>query len=151
MTDAFHITEQAIDLEQCRHRVLSASCGGYASFEGWVRDHNDGRRVASLEYEAYPALANKEGLRILQEARERFPIEAVAAVHRVGRLALGDVAVWVGVASAHRDAAFSACRFVIDELKHRVPIWKREHYVEGPSEWVNCAACAHPPGVHHDR
>jgi molybdopterin synthase catalytic subunit len=137
----FRITDQPIDSNRCRQALQHPSAGGYAAFEGWVRDHNDGRSVASLEYEAYEALAVKEGEKILEEARERFAIGAVGAVHRVGHLAIGDLAVWVGVAAAHRDAAFAACRYVIDELKHRVPIWKREHYVDGTSEWVACAGC----------
>ncbi len=139
----FEISAVAIDPIACRLLLAHASSGGFCSFEGWVRDHNEGQQVSSLEYEAYPALASKEGLRITEEARTRFDIVDAYAIHRTGHLAIGDIAVWVGVSAAHRDAAFAACRFIIDEVKHRVPIWKREHYVEGPSAWVNCAACSH--------
>ena len=118
------------------------ACGGYVSFEGWVRNHNEGRDVLRLEYEAYETLGVKEGERILREAEERFPIEHAACVHALGSLELGDMAVWVGVSSHHRDAAFAACRYIIDEVKHRVPIWKKEHYTDGDSGWVNCEACA---------
>ena len=116
------------------------------TFEGWVRDHNEGEAVHALEYEAYPELAEKEGHRILIEARERFGVIGLAAVHRVGRLRIGELAVWVGVSAAHRGAAFDACRYVIDELKARVPIWKKEHYATGASGWINCATRGTPAG-----
>lgn len=120
-------------------------CGGFAAFEGWVRDHNEGQSVSRLEYEAFELLAVKEGERILAEARERFGVELAACVHRTGSLGIGDLAVWVGVSAPHRDEAFRACRYIIDEVKHRVPIWKKEHYVDGDSGWVNCERCAAPP------
>jgi len=120
-------------------------CGGYASFEGWVRDHNEGQRVEHLEYEAFAPLAIKEGERIVAEAIARFGIEHAMCVHRVGDLAIGDMAVWVGASSRHRHEAFLACRYIIDEVKHRVPIWKKEHYVSGDSGWVNCERCATGP------
>lgn len=118
------------------------ACGGYLSFEGWVRNHNDGRDVQRLEYEAYERLGVKEGERIIAEAMDRFQIEHALCVHALGSLELGQMAVWVGVSSHHRDSAFAACRYIIDEVKHRVPIWKKEHYVDGDSGWVNCEACA---------
>jgi molybdopterin synthase catalytic subunit len=113
--------------------------GACVTFEGWVRNHNEGKPVLSLGYEAYAELAEKEGGRVVAEARARFEVLALHAVHRVGHLQIGDLAVWVGVAAAHRGAAFDACRYVIDELKARVPIWKKEHYASGASEWINCA------------
>jgi molybdopterin synthase catalytic subunit len=116
--------------------------GAYVSFEGWVRNHQHGRPVLRLEYEAYADLALKEGGRILEEARERFRLYNAACVHRTGALAIGDAAVWVGAVSAHRDAAFDACRYIIDEVKVRVPIWKKEYYEDGYSGWVNCENCA---------
>jgi molybdopterin synthase catalytic subunit len=122
--------------------LLDRTCGGYVSFEGWVRNHNDGREVLRLEYEAYEKLGLKEGERIIGEAMERFDVEHVGCVHALGSLALGEMAVWVGVSAHHRDAAFAACRYIIDEVKHRVPIWKKEHYADGDSGWVNCEACA---------
>ena len=100
--------------------------------------------VTRLEYEAFEALAVKEGERIVEEARQRFPILQAACVHRVGSLDIGELAVWVGVSAQHRDEAFAACRYIIDEVKHRVPIWKKEHYLNGDSGWVNCERCATP-------
>jgi molybdopterin synthase catalytic subunit len=122
--------------------VADPSCGGYAAFEGWVRNHNEGQVVLRLEYEAFEALAVKEGERIIAEAITRFGVRHALCVHRLGALEPGDVAVWVGVSAPHRDEAFRACRYIIDEVKHRVPIWKKEHYVDGDSGWVNCERCA---------
>lgn len=116
--------------------------GAYVSFEGWVRNHNEGKPVKSLEYEAYPALADKEGVRILGEAIEKFEILKAQCIHRTGHLDIGEMAVWVGVTAKHREAAFEACRYIIDEVKVRVPIWKKEHYVDGDSGWVRCEQCA---------
>ena len=107
------------------------------TFEGWVRDHNEGRQVLRLGYQAYAPLAQSEAARILAEAREKFAIIDAHCVHRVGTLEIGELAVWVGVSAAHRDAAFAACRYVIDEVKKRVPIWKNEHYADGESGWLH--------------
>jgi molybdopterin synthase catalytic subunit len=95
--------------------------------------------VLTLEYESYAVLAEREGERILAEARERFPVTAAVCIHRIGHLALGDLAVWAGVSAAHRGAAFDACRYLIDETKARVPIWKKEYYADGATQWINCA------------
>lgn len=102
-----------------------------------MRNHNDGRSVAGLRYEAYAALAQAEGQRVLDEAMTRFSILQAQCVHRVGELGIGEMAVWVGVSAAHRGAAFEACRFIIDEVKARVPIWKHEHYLEGDAGWLH--------------
>lgn len=141
------ITAAPIDVAVLARELADRSCGAYASFEGWVRDHNEGRVVQRLEYEVYEPLAIKEGQRILEEACARHPFERALCVHRSGPLAIGEVAVYVGVASAHRDEAFRACRFVIDEVKHRLPIWKKEHYADGDSGWVNCERCAGDHGA----
>jgi len=117
---------------------VPAASGAVVAFWGRVRDHNEGRAVRGLEYSAYPELAVKEGNRIVTEAVVRFDLDAVRAVHRIGDLAIGDAAVVVEVASGHRGEGFEACRWIIDEIKHRVPIWKCEHYVEGDREWVMC-------------
>jgi len=143
----FRFTATPIDTAAARRDVLDPRAGGYASFEGWVRNHNAGREVSRLEYEAFQELALKEGERIVTEALARFPIEHALCIHRVGSLELTDMAVWVGVSAAHRAEAFDACRFIIDEVKHRVPIWKKEHYRDGDSGWVNCERCATAP--HH--
>lgn len=111
--------------------------GACASFEGWVRNHNEGRAVDGLRYEAYVDLAEREGQAILDEAMRRFDIVGAACEHRIGELAIGDLAVWVGVSAAHRDAAFAACRWIIDEVKARVPIWKHERYAGGDAGWLH--------------
>lgn len=135
----FKITRDRIDPVTLKAGLESAQAGACVTFEGWVRDHNDGRPVEALDYEAYDLLAEKEGALILAEARAKFAVQAVHCMHRVGALRIGDLAVWVGVSAAHRGAAFDACRLVIDEVKARVPIWKKEHYAGGTSEWINCA------------
>ncbi len=135
----FGITEHAIDIAPLRDALLDHRAGALASFEGWVRDRNEGRAVLGLHYEAYLALAETEGERILVEALQRFAIIDARCVHRVGELALGELAVWVGVVAAHRDAAFAGCRWIIDEVKTRVPIWKHERYADGDADWL------HPP------
>jgi molybdopterin synthase catalytic subunit len=148
---AFQFTAAPIAPEPLRIALADPACGGYAAFEGWVRDSNDGQRVRGLEYEAFEALGLREGERIIAEAIERFGVSHAACVHRIGSLAVGELAVWVGVSAAHRDEAFRACRYIIDEVKHRLPIWKKEHYLNGDSGWVNCERCAahaHEAAVH---
>jgi len=147
----FSFSESPLDSAALQRELRDDGCGGFASFEGWVRNHNEGHAVTRLEYEAFTQLAEKEGARIVTEAVRRFGVTRAACVHRIGSLAIGDIAVWVGVSAAHRDEAFRACRFIIDEVKHRVPIWKKEHYVNGDSGWVNCERCAQPGAhEHHD-
>ena len=146
----FSFSTAPLDTAAYREALADPSCGGYASFEGWVRDHNEGRQVQRLEYEAFAALAEREGERIVAEAVEKYGVRRAACVHRIGDLALGEMAVWVGVSAPHRGEAFAACRYIIDEVKHRVPIWKKEHYVNGDSGWVNCERCAHLPEHEHD-
>jgi len=133
----FSLSPEPFDTAPLREALEDARAGAFAAFEGRVRNHNDGRAVDGLHYEAYAALAEAEGERVLAEALERFDILDARCVHRTGDLAIGEVAVWVGVAAAHRDAAFAACRYVIDEVKARVPIWKREGYVEGGGDWLH--------------
>ncbi len=146
----FQFSTAPLDTAALQRGMRDVTCGGFAAFEGWVRNHNEGLAVTRLEYEAFAELAEKEGARIVDEARARFGVTRAACVHRVGSLALSDVAVWVGVSAAHRDEAFRACRYIIDEVKHRVPIWKKEHYVNGDSGWVNCERCAAPPAHHRE-
>jgi molybdopterin synthase catalytic subunit len=117
--------------------------GAVGVFIGNVRGENLGRRVIALHYEAYEPLALAEGQGILDEAAARFGSVRVAAAHRHGSLAPGEVAVVVVAAAPHRQEAFAACRWIIDEIKERLPVWKREHYADGASEWVGC-------GCHRD-
>jgi molybdopterin synthase catalytic subunit len=136
---SFRLSTTPIDPAALQHALADVRAGACVTFEGWVRNRNEGQPVNSLEYEAYPVLAEKEGARILAEAQERFALLAAACVHRVGHLPLGEMAVWVGVTAEHRGAAFEACRYIIDEAKARVPIWKKEHYASGATAWINCA------------
>lgn len=136
---SFRVSSTPLDIDSLKPALAHPQAGACASFEDWVRNHNEGQPVLSLEYEAFAALAEREGERVLEEARQRFDLLAAEAVHRVGHLQIGDLAVWVGVASAHRGAAFDACRYIIDELKARVPVWKKEHYASGATAWINCA------------
>lgn len=143
----FRFTSTAIDTQTARTELQDLGAGGFVSFEGWVRDQNEGLEVLRLEYEAFQELAVKEGARIVAEAMRRFPLKGALCIHRVGDLGLGDMAVWVGVSAVHRGEAFEGCRFIIDAVKHRVPIWKKEYYRNGDSGWVNCERCATAP--HH--
>jgi molybdopterin synthase catalytic subunit len=135
----FKISATPIDPTAFQRALADLRAGACVTFEGWVRNRNEGQPVLSLEYEAYVLLAETEGERILAEARNQFPVIAVAGVHRVGHLELGEMAVWVGVTAEHRGAAFDACSYVIDEAKARLPIWKKEHYASGATAWINCA------------
>lgn len=137
----FRLSDTPID-GRLEHRALgAAAAGACVVFEGWVRDRNDGRSVHRLDYQAYAVLAESEGEAILAEAVRRFGLAAAAAVHRTGTLAVGDLAVWVGVSAGHRGEAFESCRWIIDAIKQRVPIWKNEHYTDGDSGWL------HPDGT----
>ncbi len=140
----FRLAAAPFDVAPLREALLDPRAGAFASFEGWVRNHHDGRAVDGLYYEAYPALAEREGNAVLAEARSRFAIVDACCVHRHGELAIGELAVWVGVSAAHRDAAFDACRYIIDEVKARVPIWKRERYADGEAGWLHPAPVADP-------
>src|SRR5581483_9943439 len=139
---SFRLSREKIDESSLREQLTDPAAGGYASFEGWERNHNEGLSVHHLEYEAFEPLALREGERIVAEAVARFGVEHAACVHRTGNLAIGEMAVWVGVSARHRHEAFLACRYIIDEIKHRLPIWKKEHYENGDSGWVNCERCA---------
>ncbi|MEO0575625.1 MAG: molybdenum cofactor biosynthesis protein MoaE [Pseudomonadota bacterium] len=136
------ITDTDIDAVRLREHLFDHSAGALVTFEGWVRDHNEGRNVISLDYEVYRPLAIAEGARIIAEVSQRVGVRQVLAVHREGALELGGCAVWVGVTSAHRDEAFVACREIIDRIKVELPIWKKEYYTDGDSGWVNCERCA---------
>ena len=135
----FTISANAIDAAALQRGLADSRAGACVTFEGWVRNRNEEQPVLSLEYEAYAPLAMSEGEKILAEARQKFALLNAVGVHRVGHLQLGELAVWVGVTAEHRSAAFEACRYVIDEAKARLPIWKKEHYASGATAWINCA------------
>jgi molybdopterin synthase catalytic subunit len=136
------ISDRQIVVDELRDRLMNPGAGGLCVFEGWVRNENEGRTVNQLEYEVYEPLAVSEGQKVITEAKQQFPFLDACCVHRSGLLEIGDCAVWVGVSARHRDEAFKACRYIIDEIKIRLPIWKKEHYVDGDSGWVNCERCA---------
>jgi adenylyltransferase/sulfurtransferase len=135
----FQITNVPIDRDGLRRELQDPARGALVLFEGWIRNHNEGREVVMLEYEVYRPLAVSEGERILAEAAQRFGIEEAACVHREGLLELGEVAVLAAAVAAHREQAFLACRYIIDEVKQRLPIWKKEHYADGQAHWVRCS------------
>lgn len=131
---SFRLTSEEIDPPVLE--VLGA--GGFVEFTGRVRDHNEGHVVLALEYEAFGDLAVKVGNELVEESKSKFGLLEAHVLHRIGLLHLGETAVWIGVAAAHRKAAFAGCEYIIDELKKRVPIWKKEHYTDGESKWIGC-------------
>lgn len=131
-----YLTHSPIVLDTLIAEVAAASRGGIAAFLGTVRDHHGGRAVLALSYSAYDPMAESVSGEIIAEATARWPV-SIALQHRLGDLGIGDVAVAIAVAGGHRDEAFEACRYVIEELKRRVPIWKREVFADGTTEWVN--------------
>ena len=143
------ITRDPIDSAALLGSVPGASDGAVLLFLGVVRDHNQGRAVEALEYQAYEPMAAAELERIVAEARERWDVGGISAVHRVGALDIGEASVAIAVASPHREEAYAASRFVIEELKRRLPVWKREGYVDGDRAWVpghDPAAVVEAPG-----
>jgi molybdopterin synthase catalytic subunit/molybdopterin converting factor small subunit len=131
------ISEQEISLDQVRIAVEHPGAGGICIFHGVVRDHADGKQVARLDYEAHETLAQKEMRRVLEGVAAEHSGVRIAAVHRVGKLDIGDVAVCVAASAAHRDDAFTACRKAIDRIKETVPFWKKEWGPDGGAHWVN--------------
>ncbi len=135
------LTAESIDVARLMGSVQSPGRGGVATFVGIVRDHHDGRHVLRLQYSAYGPMAEAECARIVAEAESKWPVGVVLR-HRVGILEVGDAAILAAAASAHRDTAFAACRYVVEEVKRRVPIWKQEFYADGTTEWVDPTASA---------
>ncbi|MFN2635909.1 MAG: molybdenum cofactor biosynthesis protein MoaE [Gemmatimonadaceae bacterium] len=131
------IVDRAIDVPALVSEVSGSRHGAISIFIGTVRDTNDGRDVSAIEYSAYESMAEIEMQRICTEAARRFDVESIAAEHRVGLLAVGDASVVICVAHQHRTAAQDCSRYVIEEMKKRVPIWKLEHYADGTREWVD--------------
>jgi molybdopterin synthase catalytic subunit len=131
------LTSEPIDYAGLTEQVRRAHCGAVVTFLGTVRDLTDGRITTALDYEAYPSMAEKKMAEIEQETRSRWPIGELVLVHRLGHLDVGDISVAVSVSCAHRGQAFEACRFAIDRLKESVPIWKKENWADGSTEWVH--------------
>lgn len=133
------LTRVPISVEALCREVAAPEYGGLATFLGLVRNHHEGRDVRGIEYSAYEEMAESVGSAILAEAGDRWPVR-IALRHRLGELGVGEVAVGIAVAGAHREEAFAACRYVIEEVKRRVPIWKRERLADGTVRWVDPAS-----------
>jgi molybdopterin synthase catalytic subunit len=150
----FRVLETPLDVAQATAAVSAPDIGGIDLFLGAVRNHNDGRAVTLLEYHAYVSMAEKEMARIADEIAKEIPGVRLAALHRIGSLAVGDLAVVCAAGAPHRGEAFTACRALIDRIKQRVPIWKREHGPDGPY-WVGWedARCGdgHDHPHHHEQ
>jgi molybdopterin synthase catalytic subunit len=131
------IVAEAIDVKGLIERVRTDACGAVALFLGVVREQHDGHKVRGLSYEAYPAMALSQMREIAAEAAAQFGPCEIAIVHRTGDLGIGEASVAVAVGAPHRGKAFDACEYAIDELKRRVEVWKKEHYVDGGADWVD--------------
>jgi molybdopterin synthase catalytic subunit len=138
--DSFAIIHEPIDPAAVLDEVASTQAGAVVLFLGTVREFTQTRQTLFLEYEAYSAMALAKLHELAAAARERWPIVRISLVHRVGRLELGDISVAVAVSTAHRADAFEAGRYLIDQLKEVVPIWKKEHWADGTTEWVHPGA-----------
>ena len=131
----FRVTNQALQLQELVDFVTDPEAGAIATFIGTTRNHNEGRKVIALDYEAYPEMAEKELVRLGAEAKKKWPICRMAIIHRIGPVQITEPSVMIAVSAAHREAAFAACRFAIEEIKKTVPIWKKEVY-EGGEIWI---------------
>ena len=134
------LTHELIDYHALAESVRRNDCGAVALFLGTVRDLTDGHETVALDYEAYAGMAEKKMAEIEQETRSRWPIGEILMVHRLGHLEVGEVSVAVAVSCPHRAQAFEACRHAIDRLKELVPIWKKENWADGATEWVHPGA-----------
>ena len=141
------IGPEPVDLAALVTAVAHAGAGAVASFVGVVRDVNEGAAVHGIEYEAYGPMVVRELDAILDEVTARWPGVRAAARHRVGYVSVGEVSVAVTASSPHRAAAFDACRYVVEELKRRVPVWKREHYADGRRAWVDGRVSTTPSAI----
>lgn len=134
----FTLSSEPIDPLTMSQLLMNSTVGALVTFEGWVRNHNDGKTVLGLEYEVYEVLALSEGNKILEEAQIKFNLSGAVACHRQGYLDIGEIAVWVGTTAAHRGAAFAGTRYVINAIKNRLPIWKKEYYLHENAQWIFC-------------
>ena len=134
------LTPDPIDHAALTEAVRRPDCGAVVTFLGTVRDLTDGKVTVALDYEAYPGMAEAKMAEIERETRQRWPVGDMRLVHRTGHLGVGEVSVAVAVSCPHRAQAFEACRFAIDRLKELVPIWKKENWADGSTEWVHPGA-----------
>lgn len=136
--DGFALLDCPIDDQRLKQGLLDHQCGALATFEGWVRNHNNSQPVERLTYYGYEALALNQGKNLVQKAYQKFDVQKIIAMHRIGDLSLGDMAVWVGVTAAHRYPALEACQWLLDAIKAEVPVWKQEFYTNGnPPLWLS--------------
>jgi molybdopterin synthase catalytic subunit len=131
------LTRDAIDYRALTEQVRRPDCGAVVTFLGTVRDLTDGKVTQALDYEAYPAMAEKKMAEIEGDTRRRWPVGEMALLHRLGHLEVGEISVAVAVSCPHRGQAFEACQYAIDRLKELVPIWKKENWADGTTEWVH--------------
>lgn len=146
----FKLVTDTLEFLEVQNALYRPEAGAVVCFEGRVRNHNNNRPVTHLNYEAFDEMAISEGNQILIEAKNKFNVIEALAIHRLGDLQIEETAIWVGVSSAHRENAFLACQFIVDQLKERVPIWKKEFYADGESDWVKCLACS-KKGIPHSQ
>ncbi len=146
-----HLTRDRIVLDDLPQSPDNFHAGAEVIFTGKVRDHSQLREVMYLEYEAYEPMAENLIENLIEEARKKWKVDGVSVLHRLGKVALGETAVLIKVASAHRDEAYQASRFLIEEIKHQVPVWKKEYFADGTTEWSLCrhvnasgSAVSHP-------
>jgi molybdopterin synthase catalytic subunit len=135
----FILSSEPIFPPEMSRLLVNNTAGALVTFEGWVRNYNQGKLVVALEYEVYEILAQKEGEKILQEAQTKFNLCGAVACHRQGRLNVGEIAVWVGATAVHRGAAFAGTRYIINSIKNRLPIWKKEFYNGEQPQWILCS------------
>ncbi|MBC8258633.1 MAG: molybdenum cofactor biosynthesis protein MoaE [SAR324 cluster bacterium] len=148
------VVRDVIDLEGLRLRSQDPQAGAVIIFYGDVRNHSQQQQVSFLEYEAHESMALKQITRVVEEAQQKWELHTVEVIHRLGKLAVKECSIAIAVSSSHRGEAYAASRYIIDTIKHAVPIWKKEHFVDGASEWSKgCEACsvveetAVPPAV----
>ena len=133
-----HLTKERVDLNKFLKVDTNFKTGASVLFLGIVRNHSEARKVLFLEYEAYEKMAERTLEELIRAAGHEFQVEEIKALHRLGRVGLGEISVAIEVKSIHRDEAFGASRYLIEEIKHRVPIWKKEYFADGTSEWSQC-------------
>jgi molybdopterin synthase catalytic subunit len=141
------LTREPLDPAACTRAVQTDASGAVTLFHGIVRNHNDGKAVEHLEYDAYPELAERQLQAVAREILDRFPIDDIAIAHRIGRLEIGETSLLVAVSSAHRAEAFEACHVAVDRVKESVPIWKKEYGTDGAMWLEGTPAMPHPPTV----
>ena len=134
----FALLDKPIDDRRLKLALLNDQSGALATFEGWVRNHNNARPVTKLTYYGYEKLAINQGEKLITQAKQQFDIINAVAIHRIGDLAIGDMAVWIGVTAHHRHPAFDACRWLLDAIKADIPVWKQEFYADSEeSLWLS--------------